>query len=186
MAIGKLTTLQVDVLRALAPLVPPWRLAGGGALVGFHTQHRVTRDLDLFWEARELGAVGDDVIRHLEAVGMSVQTIQHSPGFQRLAVARAVHELLVSKLCALLSRSELRDLHDVLVLLEAGGDLPRALREAPQKDGGFSPVTLAWVLDQFPLAAMARTLGTDAEVLRKLEVFRADLTRQLLAMAKPA
>ena len=35
------------------------------------------------------------------------------------------HQLLVNKLCALLSRSELRDLIDVRVLIESGIDLPR-------------------------------------------------------------
>jgi hypothetical protein len=31
-----------------AGLQPPWTLTGGGALAGFHTKHRETRDLDLF------------------------------------------------------------------------------------------------------------------------------------------
>jgi hypothetical protein len=34
---GELTPAQVDVLRVLAGVVPPWRLVGGGALAGFHT-----------------------------------------------------------------------------------------------------------------------------------------------------
>ena len=55
----------------------------------------------------------------------------------------SAHEILVNKLCTLLERSELRDLLDVRVLLEGGGDLRRALREAPSKDLGFSPLTLA-------------------------------------------
>jgi hypothetical protein len=34
----------------------PWTLSGGAALAGFHTAHRETRDLDLFWQrSRELG-----------------------------------------------------------------------------------------------------------------------------------
>jgi hypothetical protein len=59
------------------------------------------------------------------------------------------HEILVNKLTALLSRSELRDLQDVKALLDAGGDLEQALADAPAKDAGFSVLTLAWVLKSF-------------------------------------
>ena len=62
------------------------------------------------------------------------------------------HEILVNKLCALLSRSEIRDLVDIDGLLAAGGDLERAVQDAPKKDGGFSGLTLAWLLRQFPMS----------------------------------
>ena len=64
------------------------------------------------------------------------------------------HEILVNKLTALLGRWAHRDLVDVRALLAHGGDLDRALRDAPQKDGGFSPETLAWVLDTTPHAGL--------------------------------
>jgi len=95
------------------------------------------------------------------------------------------HEILVAKLCALLSRSELRDLEDVRALLDGGGDLVRALADAPRKDAGFSPVTLAWVLEQLPVAAMSRALGRAADESRALEDFRERLVGDLLAAAKP-
>ena len=53
-------------------------------------------------------------------------------------------EILASKLCALLSRAEIRDLHDVMVLLESGEELETALRNAAKQDTGFSAITLAW------------------------------------------
>lgn len=152
---GRLTPAQLEVLRALAGLVPAWRLAGGAALAGFHTRHRGTRDLDLFWLGKELGQVDQP------------------------------HEILVTKLCALLSRSELRDLEDVRALLDAGGDLARALADAPRKEAAFSPVTLAWVLEQLPIAAMGRALGRAADEARGLEVFRQGLVGMILAAAKP-
>jgi hypothetical protein len=46
------------------------------------------------------------------------------------------HQLLVNKLCALLSRSELRDLIDIRALVESGADLPRALRDCPARTPG--------------------------------------------------
>jgi hypothetical protein len=216
---SKLTAAQVDVLRALADVVPPWRLVVGGALAGFHTRHRATRDLDLFWSRSELGELDEEISRRLEAAGFRAEVLQRAPAFCRLRVARdrdvvvvdlvadpvptvvdpeegalgdarilveSPHEILVSKLCALLSRSELRDLEDVRALLDAGGDLARAMADAPRKDAGFSPLTFAWVLEQLPIAAMARALRRGDDEVRGLEAFRGRLVADVLALSKPA
>ena len=90
------------------------------------------------------------------------------------------HEILVNKLCALLHRSELRDLLDIEALLAAGGDLDRALRDAPAKDGGFSPLTLGWVLDGWDVAGVARAAGLDARA-EPIARFRAELLRRVAA-----
>ena len=216
---GRLSSAQVEVLRALAGIVPPWRLSGGGALAGFHTRHRATRDLDLFWLAKDVATEAAEVERRLGAAGFSAQVLQRDPAFCRLRVARGAdvvvvdlvadpvpavadpseqalgdvrilvdppHEILVAKLGALLSRSELRDLDDVRALLEAGGDLSRAVADAPRKDSGFSPVTLAWVLQEMPIGAMGRALGRGAGEIRGFEDFRERLVGAILATAKPA
>ena len=47
------------------------------------------------------------------------------------------HEILVNKLGALLGRSELRDLIDIKILLEMGGDLNLALKDIEKKDSSF-------------------------------------------------
>lgn len=113
-----------------------------------------------------------------------VDPAEHALGDVRVLVDRP-HEILVTKLCALLSRSELRDLEDVRALLDAGGDLARALADAPRKEAGFSPVTLAWVLEQLPIAAMGRALGRTVDESHELEVFREGLVGRILAAAKP-
>jgi hypothetical protein len=95
------------------------------------------------------------------------------------------HEILVSKLCALLSRAELRDLIDVRALLEAGGDLLGALADAPRKDGGFSPLTLAWVLKTADVAPMSSALGRGREEIDALERFKDSLIQRLLAAGAP-
>jgi len=95
------------------------------------------------------------------------------------------HEILVSKLCALLGRSEIRDLQDVEALLEGGGDFDRALADSPQKDAGFSALTLAWVLKQLDLAALAGAAGVTPEEAERLADFRDRLTVRLLALANP-
>lgn len=95
------------------------------------------------------------------------------------------HQLLVNKLCALLSRSELRDLVDLRALLDAHGDLDRALADAPRKDGGFSPLTLAWVLRSLPIRVLAARLGTPTEEAIALEAFRDEFVERLTAAAAP-
>lgn len=97
----------------------------------------------------------------------------------------SLHEILVNKLAALLSRSELRDLLDVKVLLEAGGDLDRALADAPKKDAGFSALTLAWVLKDFAAASLARALGWGEAECREMVAFQEQLVERLVAGAAP-
>lgn len=204
-----LTPLQDSLLAVLAGMEPPWTLTGGAALAGFHTGHRGTRDLDLFWhgEAR-LEDQPAQVEARLRAAGLELARLQTTPSFVRLSarsqggggevvivdlVADPVpvvegptellpgvwvdtpHEILVNKLTALLSRSEVRDLEDVRVLLERGGELERALRDAPCKDGGFSALTLGWLLSELSLEPAAE-LGFDRE---RLERFRADLVHRI-------
>lgn len=94
-------------------------------------------------------------------------------------------EILVNKLTALLSRSELRDLWDVRELLAAGGDLASALRDAPQKDGGFSPMMLAWVLKELPVTMLAKTLLLPDSLAQELATFRDQLVLQLTSLAGP-
>jgi hypothetical protein len=167
MSQGKLTSAQADALRALAGMSPPWRLAGGRRL-------RATRGTDVLVIDLVADPVPTVVSPSAEALGGATILVD-SP-----------HEILVSKLTALLSRSELRDLEDVRALLASGGDLERALRDAPLKEAGFSPITLAWVLEQLPVAALGRALARAEPDVGALEVFREALVRQILAASKPA
>ena len=84
----------------------------------------------------------------------------------------SLQELAVNKLVALLSRYELRDLADLRELLERGADFELALRQAPEKDGGFSPATLAWVLESHPFEKYRQDQVLPAEVVEGLPAFR--------------
>jgi hypothetical protein len=97
----------------------------------------------------------------------------------------APHEILVNKLCALLSRAELRDLIDLRDLLAQGGSLERALGDAPRKDGGFSPLTLAWVLKQTGPRPAARALGWTESQIRDISDFQSTLIERLIAAGSP-
>jgi hypothetical protein len=220
MPLGKLSDAQERALVALAGMKPAWTLSGGAALVGFHTRHRETRDLDLFWQARSKleGVVGEAVSR-LQRAGFDVVVLQTAEAFARLdarhgsgsvivdLVADPVplaeapegmrirdqtilvdtpHQILVNKLCALLSRSELRDLVDVRALVDAGGDLSRALEDCPRQDAGFSPLTFAWAVRGLPLRAIASAASWEDDRISDFERFRDDLVARVLADVKPA
>ena len=90
------------------------------------------------------------------------------------------YEIFVNKLCALLSRSEARDLWDVMELSKQGMDLTKGLRQAVQKDAGFSPLTLAWLLESLPLSE----LKIDQTVYDELIQFHQNLIQTLDQLLK--
>jgi len=216
---GRLTEAQVRVLATLAPVTPRWTLTGGGALAGFHLQHRTTRDLDLFWHGLSaFTREPEDCLQRLQVAGFQTHVIQRTGGFVRLraevageavivdlvaesipsieppnevtaANARisidSVYEILVNKLGTLLHRAELRDLVDLQALLARGGDLARALRDASRKDGGFSPMTVGYVLQGFPLQRQAKIAGMDAATTAALDRFRVELIARIAKLSQP-
>lgn len=95
------------------------------------------------------------------------------------------YEILVNKLNALLSRSELRDLVDLRALLATGADLRGALTDAERKDGGFSAATLGWVLLELPIPALVRAAGLPEGEALELIAFRDQLCRELAALSRP-
>jgi hypothetical protein len=70
-------------------------------------------------------------------------------------------------------------------LLDAQGDLQRALRDAPAKDGAFSPVTLAWVLRGMPIENLGGVSGLTDASLENLESFRDELVDLLVQVTRP-
>jgi hypothetical protein len=215
-----LSAAQEQVLVALSGMRPIWTLTGGGALVGFHTWHRETRDLDLFFHHQmALGSIVADATHALQAAGMTVVPLHTSPMFAQLDVRQSSvsvivdlvadptpvaeearpyslrdvtimvetpHQLLVNKLCALVSRSELRDLVDIRALTESGVDLVRALHDCPGQDAGFSPLTFAWGARSLPLRRVAVAQGWDEGDIEELERFRENLVARVIAEAEPA
>ena len=69
---------------------------------------------------------------------------------------------------------------DVRALLETGGDLTRGLQDAPRKDGGFSPLMLAWVLRRLQIDVLARAVNASEMDVDGLDRFRDELVSRLL------
>lgn len=91
-----LSPLQSDVLREFFSREQRFVLTGGGALVGFHLQHRTSDDLDLFTKPpvdleegrRALSAAA-------AAIGGTIESLRTYPDFQRLLVRRGEEAVLV-------------------------------------------------------------------------------------------
>ncbi len=208
-----LNELQKEFLAEFFQRENRFFLSGGAALVGFYFGHRETHDLDLFTleDALESGfAVVTETARHLRA---TVEAIQTAPDFRRLLVRREAdaividlvrervfqmttekpvlngiridppEEILANKLCALLSRSEIRDVVDVRAFEMAGYRIEDALPTAALKDTGLTPAQLGWVLSQIELGDDLTPPGGAS--VKELRGYLADLIKRLTQLAYP-
>lgn len=208
-----LNNLQKDFLQAFFSRENRFYLTGGAALVGFYLGHRETNDLDLFTLENEVEngfALAREAARSL---GATVEAIQTAPDFRRLLVRRgdeaivvdlireyvfqlerekreiggisidSAEEILANKLCALLSRSEIRDLVDVRELEKAGFSLAEALAVAAKKDAGLTPAQLAWVLNQIKFGDEVQPPSGIS--VAELRAYLDDLIRRLKQLAFP-
>ncbi len=145
----------------------------------------VVQSSSTFYRFRVNDEVGVCIIDLVaESVPPTESPLQVSLGKISIAVDTP-HEILVNKLCALLGRAEVRDLFDVEWLLRSGADLKKALADAPRKDGGFSPLTLAWVLRDLRPKSLARIAGFSEAEGEALESFRERLISALLETGAP-
>lgn len=208
-----LNDFQKEFLREFFNREHHFYLTGGAALVGFYFGHRKTEDLDLFTLENEIESGFAIVRETARSLNATVESIITSPDFRRLLVKRddeavvidlvreyvfqiesekrdingiridSPEEILANKLCALLSRSEIRDLVDVQTLENAGFSLKDALKVAAKKDSGLSPAQLAWVLNQISFGDDAQ-LPTDISV-EELRDYLSDLINRLKQLAFP-
>ncbi|MEW6744758.1 MAG: nucleotidyl transferase AbiEii/AbiGii toxin family protein [Planctomycetota bacterium] len=210
---NRLTSLQRDLLQAFFRHETRFFLTGGAALAGFHLGHRSTNDLDLFAETDVLEDGEAALGVAASELGATVERIRTAPAFRRRLIRRGnesvlvdlvydacragypetitvgrvrvdpPEEVLANKLCALLSRAEIRDLVDVMALEKAGFPMENALPRACVKDAGLTPAQLAYVLSEI-------TIGDDASVpggysVQEIRHYLADLQRRLARLAFP-
>ena len=146
-------------------------------------------------------------------VGAELSIKQEAPGFKRYLVTRSgdsvlvdtvwervppaypekrehgtvvldsPEEITVNKLTTLVSRSEPRDLVDLMLLERSGCSIDEALPKALDKDGGCTPATLAWVLSQVDIPEGAELPGGVSTA--ETRAFLALLIGRLLRAAAP-
>jgi hypothetical protein len=204
-----LSPFQRELLEAFFRRAGDFYLTGGAALAGFYLGHRRTEDLDLFTTQDALESGERSLQEAADELGASVERLQTAPDFRRRLIRRggeslvvdlvreratagqrakvqrgairldSSEEILANKLCALLSRAELRDLVDVIALEKAGLRIEEVLPDAMRKDGGLTPAQLAWVLSELRIGDDARIPGnlSAAELRAALESLIDRLTR---------
>ncbi len=207
---GTLTPLQCDALDALTRRAPGFFLTGGAVLAGWTLQHRRTDDLDLFTTSDEAMTTGDAAVRGAASeIGASASQLTTTPDFHRYVITRGddsvrvdlvrdrtpelrakvvrdgirmddTEEIVANKIAALVGRSEVRDLVDLMALEKLGFRVESHLPDARKKDGGVSPATLSWLLSG--MHAPAKVDGADQV---SLEAFIRDLERRMLALSAP-
>jgi Nucleotidyl transferase AbiEii toxin, Type IV TA system len=179
---GRLTPLQTEILDAFFGLENRFFLTGGGALAGYHLRHRETHDLDLFTLSPALEDGVRSLRTTARELGASWQDLRTAPEFRRVLLSRGddsvivdlviehaeqlhpekltygtvrvdtAEEIFANKLCALLGRSEIRDLVDARALEGLGLSLADALAGGQRKDGGLTAGQLAFVLSEIKIA----------------------------------
>jgi hypothetical protein len=99
-------------------------------------------------------------------------------------VLEPLADLRAAKLTCILSRSEPRDLVDVLFLERAGYPPEQDLANALRKDAGMDPGVLGWLLGQFPVRPLPTMLQPLSE--EELRSFRDELRERFRRLAVPA
>lgn len=92
-------------------------------------------------------------------------------------------EILINKLNTIASRSEIRDIVDVMALERAGFPVADALEGALTKDGGCTPATLAWVLSEVEIPDRVELPGGIS--VKAMREYLEQLIRQLRRAAAP-
>jgi hypothetical protein len=119
----------------------------------------------------------------LDIVFDPVPDVEPAPPPVSGVVIESLPDLRANKLTCVLSRSEPRDLVDLLFLDRAGyppeRDLPLALR----KDAGIDPAVLAWLLSGFPVEPLPVML--EPLTPSDLRTFRDDLADRFRRLALP-
>jgi hypothetical protein len=206
---SRLTGLQRRFLEAFARRSSAFFLTGGAVLAGWTLAHRQTEDLDLFTTDDHAMSESDRLVRGTAAeVGASVESIRSHPDFKRYLVraggdsllvdvvrdrapqlypkvARdgiltdAVEEIVANKLCALVGRSEIRDLVDLYFLERAGYAAERFVGDAARKDAGVTAATIAWLLSGLTIPSILPA-GLEAATL---QAFARDLEQRMRRLA---
>jgi hypothetical protein len=147
--------------------------AAGGTLV-------VVQDAGHLWRARvTLGPTTLDV----DVVHEALPDLEPPPPPIDGVVVESLADLRASKLTCLLSRSEPRDLVDVLFLERAGFPPEHDLDLALRKDGGIDPAVLAWLLREFPVEPLPRMLVP--LTVDELRAYRDELRERFRRLAVP-
>ena len=191
----------------------PFHLAGGTALSGVHLRHRLSRDADLFFHDRQAHRDAVALLPEVALdAGVTIRIVRDAGTFVRGVLSgadgeldidlifdavadvgapdsvegvqvKSLTDLRVNKLTCVLSRSEPRDLVDLLFLDRAGYPPEADLTLALAKNAGIDPGVMAWLLSQFPVEPLPQMLVSLST--GELAAFREALAERLRRLAVP-
>ena len=179
------------------------RLAGGAALSGVHLKHRLSQDLDLFFEKLEDLRDTVRILPEIATPAIPLSVVRDAKSHVRIAstgftvdfvyepmapidppertdegvLVDSLTDLRASKLACLLERSEPRDLVDVCFIERAGYSTENGMPAAARKDAGLDPGTLAWLLRTFPIDPLPEML--EPFTVDELRAFRDGLAERM-------
>ncbi len=189
----------------------PCHFGGGAALSGAFLGHRLSRDVDLVCHDRAAVRTLAAALPEIAAeVGGNVRPVQDAGSFVRAVLElggkalevdvvfeatgdveapaevegialESLADMRAAKLTCVLSRSEPRDLVDLMFLDRAGYPPEQDLLAALKKDAGIDPGVLGWLLGQFPVEPLPTMLvPLTADELRR---FRDELRERIRRVA---
>jgi hypothetical protein len=164
---------QADDMRALVDLLPDAAAVVGASL-------HVMRDVGRLARARlELAGT---VISEVDVVHEPIPDLEAPPPAIDGIVVESLTDLRANKITCILSRSEPRDLVDLLFLDRAGHPPEEDLEGALKKDAGIDPAVLAWLLSSFPVEPLPQMLQPMSR--EQLRQFRDALAERLRRIAR--
>jgi hypothetical protein len=153
-------------------------LADVSAQAGVTT--RIVRDGGSFVRAEVLLASGAIAI---DLVHDPVPDVESPPPAADGIVVDSLADLRANKVTCILSRSEPRDLVDLMFLDRAGFPPERDVELALRKDAGVDPGVLAWLLRDFPVTPLPIMLVPIDSLA--LADFRDDLSERMRHLSVP-
>ena len=132
-------------------------------------------------KSKDLYLVNKQVTHVADKIGAKVEKVSTSPLFCRYALSRdgqteivdfvlekvppvfnhkntygnivvdTLEEIGINKICALVGRSEIKDIVDLYFIARSGFSVTENIENARKKDGGVDPSVLSFLLDQIPL-----------------------------------
>lgn len=186
-------------------------LTGGTALATFFLYHRYSDDLDFFCHNQELTPIPNLFDAIAKRLGVKLERVQTSPGFQRFMASKGLKidvvsdvawrwgipelresfmidnlkNIAINKVGAILGRLDAKDYIDLyLILKREKWDIFELITLAQKKDGGLEPFAWAGIIaDAERLAVLPRMIAPLD--LAHLKSFYRDLRNRILDRINP-
>ena len=209
-----LTPLQNSFLQEFFNYTREFYLTGGTALSAFYLQHRLSEDLDFFTNSDAAFRYADNIVNDVSAVlKIPASSITITSYFKHFnvggrddlltlhfskdvsyhvkpsahfgnVIVDSLEDIAANKICAVLGRTEMKDLIDLFFLDKAGYEVDRYFSFAEQKDGGLTYETLAYALSQFTIVEIPRFV-IKVVALQELQNYLESLVEYCVRRSRP-